>query len=65
MSVKEVSEAMSMSPNTIYSLLKNRDIAYIQVKKKYYIPKISLINFVNNQISATTMPVAIQNGGTN
>ncbi|MBQ6753258.1 MAG: helix-turn-helix domain-containing protein [Clostridia bacterium] len=48
LTVDDVCRALSLGKNTVYSLLKNGTIKSIKVGKKYLIPKLYLIDFVNN-----------------
>ncbi len=47
LSVDEVCKALSMGKNTLYRLLKQGKIKAIKVGRKYFIPKICLIDFIN------------------
>lgn len=47
MSVNDVCAALAMGKNTLYKLLKKGAIKSIQVGRKYFIPKIYLIDFIN------------------
>lgn len=46
LTVAEVCTALSMGKNTVYGLLKKKLIKAIQIRKKYYIPKQFLIDFI-------------------
>ena len=48
LSVTDTCMALQMGKNTIYKLLKKSVIKSIRVGKKYYIPKIYLIDFIEN-----------------
>lgn len=47
MTVNDVCFALSMGKNTIYKLLKSGVIKSIQIGRKYFIPKVYLIDFIN------------------
>lgn len=47
MTVNEVCIALSMGKNNLYRLLKIGAIKHIKVGKKYLIPKVWLIDFIN------------------
>lgn len=47
LTVEEACRALGMCKNTIYSLLKQNIIKSIRIKRKYYIPKQFLIDFIN------------------
>lgn len=47
MSVEEACEARKMGKNSLYKLLKENAIRCIKVGRKYLIPKICLIDYVN------------------
>lgn len=47
-SVDEVKEMLKIGKNTVYDLLKNKQIKAIQLGKKYIIPKKSIIDFLNS-----------------
>lgn len=47
MSVTDVCSALSMGKNTLYRLLRMGIIKYIRIGKKYFIPKVYLIDFIN------------------
>lgn len=47
MSVEEACEALKMGKNSLYKLLKENTIRCIKVGRKYLIPKICLIDYVN------------------
>lgn len=47
LTVDEVCKALTMGKNTIYKLLRDNTIKSIKVGKKYFIPKIALIDFIN------------------
>ena len=48
LSVNEACAALSIGKNTLYKLLKSDIIKAIKIGKKYIIPKICLIDFVNS-----------------
>lgn len=48
LTVKEACIALSMGHNTLYRLLKQGNIKSIKVGKKYYIPKVFLIDYINS-----------------
>ncbi len=48
LTVNEVCSALSMGKNCVYGLLQNGSIKSIKIKKKYYIPKAFLIDFINS-----------------
>lgn len=48
LTVEEARKALGMGRNTIYNLLENNIIKSIKIKRKYYIPKEFLIDFINN-----------------
>lgn len=47
LTVEEACKALGMGRNTIYNLLKENIIKSIRIKRKYYIPKEFLIDFIN------------------
>lgn len=47
LTVEEACEALGMGRNTIYNLLKQNIIKSIRIRRKYYIPKQFLIDFIN------------------
>lgn len=47
MSVEEACEALQIGKNSLYKLLKEKTIRCIKVGRKYLIPKICLIDYVN------------------
>ena len=47
LTVDEVCQALSIGKNNIYKMLRDGAINYYKVGKKYLIPKICLIDFVN------------------
>lgn len=47
LTVDEVCQALSAGKNSVYKMLKSGVIHYYKVGKKYLIPKICLIDFVN------------------
>ncbi len=47
MTVNEVCIALSVGKNTLYRLLKIGSIKHIKVGKKFLIPKVCLIDFIN------------------
>lgn len=48
LTVNEVCSALRIGKNTLYDLLKNNIIKSKKVGKKYLIPKICLIDYVNS-----------------
>ncbi len=48
LTVNEVCKALTMGKNSIYKLLKDNVIKSIHIGKKYLIPKIFLLDFVEN-----------------
>ena len=48
LTVNEVCSALRIGKNTLYYLLKNNIIKSKKVGKKYLIPKICLIDYVNS-----------------
>lgn len=48
LTVNEVCSALRIGKNTLYNLLKLGIIKSMKVGKKYLIPKICLIDYVNN-----------------
>lgn len=48
LTVNEVCSALSMGRNSVYELLQNGSIKSIKIKKKYYVPKPFLIDFINS-----------------
>ena len=47
LTVEEVCAALSAGRNSVYKLLKDGVIKSIKIGKKYLIPKICLIDFIN------------------
>lgn len=47
LTVEEVCQALSIGKNNVYKMLKDGVIQCYKVGKKYLIPKICLIDFVN------------------
>lgn len=47
LTVEDVHNALSMGKTKIYQLLKSKTIKSIKVGRIYYIPKIYLIDFIN------------------
>ena len=47
LSVNEVCEALSIGKNSLYEMLHNNIIKSIKIGKKYIVPKIYLIDFIN------------------
>lgn len=47
MTVNDVCSALSMGKNMLYKLLKMGTISYIRIGRKYLIPKVYLIDFVD------------------
>lgn len=47
LTVKEVCAALSIGRNKIYELLKNGTLKSIRIGKKYIIPKIYLVDYIN------------------
>lgn len=48
LTVSEVCSALKIGKNTLYNLLKLGIIKSMKVGKKYLVPKICLIDYVNN-----------------
>lgn len=48
LTVDEVCNALSMGKNTLYRLLKKGIIKSIKIGRKYFVPKVCLIDFVNS-----------------
>lgn len=46
--INDICNVLGVGRNTAYSLLQNNDIASIRLKRKYIIPKKSLIRYINN-----------------
>ena len=53
LTVDEVCKALSAGKNSVYKMLKDGLIKYIKVGKKYLIPKICLIDFINRYRQST------------
>lgn len=47
LSVNDVCKALNIGKNTLYIFLKNETIKSIKIGKKYLIPKVYLIDFIN------------------
>ena len=47
LTVEDTCKALSIGKNSLYALLRNGDICSIKIGKKYLIPKIYLIDYVN------------------
>ena len=47
LSVDEACKALSMGKNSLYKLLQMGVIKSVKVGRKYYIPKVFLIDFIN------------------
>lgn len=47
LSVQEACNALHIGKNTLYGLLKNGVIKSLKIGKKYLIPKIYLIDYIN------------------
>ncbi len=47
LTVNEVCNALSIGKNKLYQLLKSSTIKSIKIGKKYIIPKIYLIDYIN------------------
>lgn len=47
LTVVEACEALHIGKNTLYSLLKSGIIKSIKIGKKYLIPKIYLVDYIN------------------
>lgn len=47
LTVKETCNALSIGRNNLYRLLKDEKIKSIKIGKKYIIPKVYLIDYVN------------------
>ena len=48
LTVEEVCKALSMGKNTLYKLLKIGKIKSIKIGRKYFVPKVCLIDFINS-----------------
>lgn len=48
LTVEEACKALGMGKNTVYNLLQQNIIKSIRIKRKYYIPKQFLIDFIND-----------------
>lgn len=48
LTVDDVCSALSIGKNTLYKLLKSGIIKSIKIGRKYFIPKLFLIDFINN-----------------
>ncbi len=48
LTVKQVCKALSIGKNTLYELLKNKKIKSLRLGKKYLVPKICLVDYVNS-----------------
>lgn len=48
LSVNEVCTALKIGKNTLYRLLKMGEIKSKKIGKKYLIPKICIIDYINN-----------------
>lgn len=48
LTVDEVCKALRIGKNSLYALLKSNEIRYKKVGKKYLIPKVCLIDYINN-----------------
>lgn len=48
LTVEEVCKALSMGKNTLYGLLQKGKIKSIKIGRKYFVPKVCLIDFVNS-----------------
>ena len=46
--INDICRVLGVGRNTAYSLLQNKDIASKRIKRKYIIPKTSLIKYINN-----------------
>lgn len=49
--IHEARSILGIGTNAIYKLLKSGDIKSFKIGREYKIPKICLINYINNQIS--------------
>lgn len=47
LTVNDTCTALSIGKNSLYKLLKCGEIGFIQIGKKYLIPKICLIDYIN------------------
>ncbi len=46
--INDICNVLGVGRNTAYSLLQNNHIASKKIKRKYIIPKKSLIRYINN-----------------
>lgn len=47
---KQFREALAVGKNKAYQLLKNGEVKHFKIGNTYKIPKIALINYINQQI---------------
>lgn len=47
LTVNEACKALGMGKNTVYGLLKQNIIKSVRIKRRYYIPKQFLIDFID------------------
>ncbi len=47
LTVNEACKALGMGKNTVYELLKQNIIKSVRIKRRYYIPKKFLVDFIN------------------
>ncbi len=50
LTVSQVCEALSLGKNTVYKMLADGIVKSVRVGTKYLIPKICLVEYVNNSI---------------
>lgn len=50
--IDQLQKMLNVGRNTAYDLVKSGTIKTIRIKKKYIIPKISVINYITEKISA-------------
>lgn len=48
LTVDDLCKALSLSKNSVYSLLKSGAIKSIRIGKKYLVPKLYLIDFISS-----------------
>ncbi len=46
LSIEQVMQALGIGKNTVYKLIQNRKLCCIRIGRKYIVPKIFLIDFI-------------------
>jgi len=50
MNFNQFRKALNIGKNTAYNLLKSKEIQYFLIGKNYKIPKMAVINYVNQKL---------------